>query len=71
MAESRDWDELVWAWRGWRDESGAKMPDDYERFIELQNQAATMNGIYKTIMCNFKLTIDVIDQQAEIIIKLN
>ena len=44
MAGSRDWDELVWAWDGWRTESGAKMGDDYETFVTYLNQAATMNG---------------------------
>ena len=44
MATSRDWNELTWAWEGWRNESGRKMPDLYEEFVSLQNQAATMNG---------------------------
>ena len=44
IAGSRDWDELVWAWDGWRAESGAKMGDDYETFAAYLNQAATMNS---------------------------
>merc|ERR1712226_215972 len=44
FAASDDWDELVWAWQGWREESGAKMPDMYEEFVGLLNEAATLNG---------------------------
>ncbi len=44
MATSRDWDELLWAWQGWRNESAREMPPMYEEFVGLLNQAATMNG---------------------------
>ncbi|CAD5115774.1 DgyrCDS4720 [Dimorphilus gyrociliatus] len=44
MAKSTDWKELAWAWEGWRNETGRKMPDDYEKFVELANEAAGMNG---------------------------
>jgi peptidyl-dipeptidase A len=44
MATSRNWYELVWAWQGWRDESGKKMPDMYQEFVHYQNQAAILNG---------------------------
>ena len=44
FATSEDWDELVWAWQGWREESGAKMPDMYEEFVDLLNEAAELNG---------------------------
>jgi len=39
-----DWETLLWAWQGWRDESGKKIPDMYEEFVELLNAAALMNG---------------------------
>ena len=45
MSTSRNWDELVWAWEGWRNESGRKMPDTYEQFAELLNKAAEINGM--------------------------
>ena len=48
IATSRDWDELVWAWDGWRNVSGDKMPFDYRRMVELLNKAARMNGRYIT-----------------------
>lgn len=43
MANSTNWEELLWAWKGWRDETGKKMPGDYEKFVELANKAAKMN----------------------------
>lgn len=43
MAKSRDWNELKWAWDGWRNASGRNMPDLYEELVSLQNQAA-VNG---------------------------
>ena len=44
VAESRNWYELLWAWQGWRDASGKKMPDMYEEFVGYQNEAAVLNG---------------------------
>ena len=44
MAESRDYDELYWAWDSWRDEVGAPAREDYKRYVELKNLAAVANG---------------------------
>ncbi len=44
MAESQDWEELLWAWEGWRNASGTKMKDNYTKFVQLQNEAAVLNG---------------------------
>ena len=44
MAESRDYDELLSAWWGWRNASGRKMRDTYRRFVELKNKGARENG---------------------------
>ncbi|NXA93401.1 ACE enzyme, partial [Melanocharis versteri] len=44
MATSRDYDELLFAWKGWRDASGKKMRNSYKRYVELSNKAATLNG---------------------------
>lgn len=44
MAESRDYDELLFAWKGWRDSSGKVIREDYKRYVELANKAATLNG---------------------------
>lgn len=44
MAESRDYDELLFAWKGWRDSAGKVIRSDYMRYVELANKAATLNG---------------------------
>ncbi|XP_063259700.1 angiotensin-converting enzyme [Prinia subflava] len=44
MATSRDYDELLFAWKGWRDASGKKMRNNYKRYVELSNKAAVLNG---------------------------
>ncbi|XP_051925575.1 angiotensin-converting enzyme [Hippocampus zosterae] len=44
MAESRDYDELLFAWKGWRDAAGKVLRSDYVRYVELANQAARLNG---------------------------
>ncbi|XP_068611055.1 angiotensin-converting enzyme [Brachionichthys hirsutus] len=44
MAQSRDYDELLFAWKGWRDSAGKVLRQDYKRYVELANKAATLNG---------------------------
>lgn len=44
MAESRDYDRLLFAWQGWRNVSGRKLRQSYERYVELANIAARSNG---------------------------
>lgn len=44
MAESRDYDELLFAWKGWRDAAGKIIRQDYMRYVELANKAAKFNG---------------------------
>lgn len=44
MATSQDYDELLFAWKGWRDASGKKMRNNYKRYVELSNKAAVLNG---------------------------
>lgn len=61
VALSTDWDELLWAWDGWRRESGANMPNMYEEFAALQNLAATMNGEDLNNLC---FSHNVHDQQT-------
>lgn len=45
MAESRDYDELLFAWKGWRDSAGKGLRQGYKRYVELANKAATLNGM--------------------------
>lgn len=44
VASSRDWEELVWAWQGWRDVTGRKMRKPFIEFSQLLNKAARLNG---------------------------
>lgn len=44
MAESRDYDELLFAWQGWRNASGRELRQNYVRYVELANLAARSNG---------------------------
>lgn len=44
MAESRDYNELLFAWKGWRDSAGKVLRQDYKRYVELANKAAQLNG---------------------------
>ena len=44
MATSRDYDELVWAWVGWRNVTGREMRTLYDRFVQLQNIGAQNIG---------------------------
>ncbi|CAM5078619.1 unnamed protein product [Eretmochelys imbricata] len=43
MASSTDYSERLWAWQGWRAEVGKKMRPLYERYVELENEAARLN----------------------------
>lgn len=43
MATSRNYDELFWAWDGWREAVGAPAREDYRRYVELKNIAAQAN----------------------------
>ncbi|KFQ49686.1 hypothetical protein N333_13026, partial [Nestor notabilis] len=44
MATSRDYDELLFVWKGWRDASGKQIKNNYKRYVELSNKAAVLNG---------------------------
>ncbi|KAG0694354.1 Angiotensin-converting enzyme [Chionoecetes opilio] len=48
MASSTNWDELRYVWEEWRDKSGKLMRDDFVRFVELSNKAATLDGFENT-----------------------
>ncbi|KAH9498640.1 hypothetical protein Btru_007070 [Bulinus truncatus] len=43
MAESRDYDELLAAWKGWRDVTGPKMKKNYTEYTELYNEAIRLS----------------------------
>ncbi|XP_028823415.1 angiotensin-converting enzyme isoform X2 [Denticeps clupeoides] len=44
LAESRDYKELLFAWQGWRNESGRALRTDYKEYVQLANEAARLNG---------------------------
>ncbi|OCT62272.1 hypothetical protein XELAEV_18043355mg [Xenopus laevis] len=44
LAKSRDYDELLFAWQGWRDASGKQIRGKFKRYVELTNKAAQLNG---------------------------
>ncbi|XP_038076504.1 angiotensin-converting enzyme-like [Patiria miniata] len=44
IATKRDYDELLWAWKGWRDEVGRKVRPLYPQWVELKNEGARTNS---------------------------
>ena len=44
LRESRDYDQLKFVWKGWRDATGPKMRALYEKFAKLSNQGAQENN---------------------------
>ncbi len=50
LEESRDWDEQLEAWKGWRtvsvtpNKDGVTMKQEYQRYVELGNKGARDNG---------------------------
>lgn len=44
MATSRNYDELLWAWRGWRDKAGRAILPFFPKYVNLTNKAAQLNG---------------------------
>ena len=48
MSKSRDYDQLLWAWKGWHDATGKNMKKIYAETVRLNNKAARENG-YKDL----------------------
>lgn len=44
MATSRDQQELLWAWQGWRDAVGRPLREPFKQYVQLSNKAARLNG---------------------------
>lgn len=44
MATSRDVDELLWAWQGWRNVTGVKVKDMFKTYVDLSNEGAKEHG---------------------------
>jgi len=45
MANSRDFEELLYTWRSWRDNIGHEIRPKYIKYMELVNEAAMAIGI--------------------------
>ena len=54
MASSRDYDELLWAWKGWRDVTRPLMKDGYQKFVNLSNEAVQTLGMRGTVLVDFE-----------------
>lgn len=52
LQNSRDYDELLWAWTGWHNESGRKMRSIYTETVKIQNKVARENN-YKDLSENW------------------
>ncbi|KAM9320348.1 angiotensin-converting enzyme 2 [Gastrophryne carolinensis] len=44
MLSSTNYHERLWAWEGWRAGAGKKMRKLYEEYVDLENEAARLNG---------------------------
>ncbi|XP_055982553.1 angiotensin-converting enzyme-like protein Ace3 [Sorex fumeus] len=44
MANSRDHQELLWVWQSWRDAVGFQVRTAFERYVQLSNLMANLNG---------------------------
>ncbi|XP_007889845.1 angiotensin-converting enzyme 2 [Callorhinchus milii] len=44
LAESKDYNERLWAWEGWRHNVGKALRPLYEDYADLKNKAAKLNG---------------------------
>lgn len=49
MANSRDFEELLYTWRSWRDNIGHEIRPKYIKYMELVNEAAKSIGRYYDI----------------------
>jgi len=52
MANSRDYDERLHVWEGWRVAAGMKMRPLYEQYVDLKNEAAKLNSTNSVVLKN-------------------
>ncbi|XP_045155513.1 angiotensin-converting enzyme [Echinops telfairi] len=48
MATSQNYEDLLWAWQGWRDKVGRAILPFFPKYVELSNKAARLNGYKDT-----------------------
>lgn len=44
MENSKDYNERLWAWEGWRSEVGKQLRPLYEEYVALKNEMARANS---------------------------
>ncbi|XP_069883830.1 angiotensin-converting enzyme isoform X2 [Dipodomys merriami] len=44
MATSRNYEQLLWVWKSWRDQVGKTILPFFPKYVELANKAARLNG---------------------------
>ncbi|CAL1685748.1 unnamed protein product [Lasius platythorax] len=44
MAQSKDYDELLYYWHAWHEATGPQLQNKYLRYVQLANRAAKLNG---------------------------
>ena len=44
MKKSRDYDRLLWAWKGWREATGRKMRFNFTQTVEINTKGSRENG---------------------------
>ena len=45
MQIEKDYDRLLWAWKGWHDQSGTRIRQKYVEYIDIFNANLQANGI--------------------------
>lgn len=48
MAQSKNYEERLHVWEGWRRETGKRMRPLYEDYVDLKNEASKLNGTENT-----------------------
>ncbi|ESO07109.1 hypothetical protein HELRODRAFT_76483, partial [Helobdella robusta] len=54
MSQSRDYNELLWAWLGWHNNAGRAVKEEFSEMVQLLNKCAQENG-YKDASVVWKL----------------
>lgn len=55
ISTSRDYDELKWAWQGWRNATGLRIKPLYSQLVDNMNRAAVDNG-YSDVSKSWQVT---------------
>ncbi|KAM9408267.1 angiotensin-converting enzyme 2 [Pholidichthys leucotaenia] len=64
MANSRDYDERLHVWEGWRAVVGKQMRPLYESYVDLKNEAAKLNG-FEDYGAYWRYNYETIEEEPE------